>query len=122
MGTLDPRIKSQVKKDDSNEVSAAIEESNSKTKVIQEDQSNDQSEIKSYANQDLFRNTSETIKNSSNLNVFNKDHTSTSSGQFSLLSAFGQSKPEVPENTGNVSLSVDENQASATESFALKLK
>ena len=32
--TLDPRIKSQVKKDDSNEVSAAIEESNSKTKVV----------------------------------------------------------------------------------------
>ena len=56
------------------------------------------------------------------MNVFNKDHTSTSSGQFSLLSAFGQSKPEVPENTGNVSFSVDENQASATESFALKLK
>ena len=62
---------------------------------------------------------SEKTEEKNNLNVFNQQ-SSTSSGQFSLLSAFGQSKEtESNEPESNDLNAVEEN---ASDAFALKLK
>ena len=67
-------------------------------------------------NQNLF---SEKTEEKNNLNVFNQQ-SNTSSGQFSLLSAFGQSKETESNEPESNDLNVVEENAS--EAFALKLK
>ena len=83
---------------------------------LQLEKDEDKSETFPTSNQNL---SSEKTEEKNNLNVFNQQ-SNASSGQFSLLSAFGQSKEtESNEPESNDLIAVEEN---ASDAFALKLK
>ena len=83
---------------------------------LQLEKDEDKSETFPTSNQNIF---SEKTEEKNNLNVFNQQ-SNTSSGQFSLLSAFGQSKETESNEPESNDLDIVEENAS--DAFALKLK